>query len=269
MKRITLLIAMALISLQICHAQYTEKMSVIALGNFTGSHATELRNAVIATASKCRIGVTILDWNDAQANPDIAATVDYILTGSTSEITVKTTQRGNYTYYLSTLPFSLTMMDAKTGQVIDSRNTDRKSNYTDRQASLNDVVKLDGSVRPEYNALVYKNCYIRVPVQVIQDVRKNRVETVIIAGGSDIGIRDDLTFDVQMESEIAGKKIYNNIGEAKVKEILSGELTLCSITKGGKEVMKMFDDDVTIVLTSNDKDSFGETLNKIGGTLFH
>ena len=60
MKRITLLIAIALMGLQICHAQYTEKMSVIALGNFTGSHATELRNAVIATASKCRIGVTIL-----------------------------------------------------------------------------------------------------------------------------------------------------------------------------------------------------------------
>jgi len=269
MKRITLLIAIALMGLQICHAQYTEKMSVIALGNFTGGHANELRNAVIASASKCRVGVTILDWNDAQANPDIAATVDYILTGSTGEITTNVTHSGNYSYYLCTLPFSLTMMDASTGQVIDSRNTNRKSNYTDRQASLNDVVKLDGSVRPEYNALIYKNCPIRVPVQVIQDVKKNRVETVIIAGGSDIGVREDLTFDVQMESEIAGKKIYKTIGEAKVKEILSGEMTLCTITKGGKEVMKMFDDDVTVVLTSNEKDSFGETMNKIGGVLFH
>lgn len=269
MKKITFLIAIFLMGLQICNAQYTQKMSVIALGNFTGSHAEELRNAVIASAAKCRVAVTIIDWNDAQQNPDVAATVDYILSGSTSEITTKVTQGKDCNLYLCTLPYSLSMMNASTGQVIDSRNTDRKSQFTDRQLSLNDVVKLDGSVRSEYNALIYKNCCIRVPVQVIQDVKKNRVESVIIAGGSDIGICEGLTFDVQMESEIAGKKIYKNIGEAKVKEILSGEMTLCTITKGNKEVTKMLDDDITVVLTSNDKSSFGETLNKWGDTFFH
>ena len=269
MKKTTLLIAIFLMGLQICNAQYTEKMSVIALGSFTGRYADELHNAVIASAAKCRVGVTLVEWEDIQDNPDIVATVDYILSGSTGEITTKTTRGDSYTFYLCTLPFSLTMMNASTGQVIDSRSTSRKSNYTDQNASLNDVVKLDGSVRSEYNSLVYKNCSIRVPIQVIQDVKKNRVETVIIAGGSDIGIREELTFDVQMESEIAGKKIYKNLGEAKVKEILSGEMTLCTITKGHKEIMKLIDDDVTVVLTSNSKDNFGEAVNKIGDFLFH
>ena len=269
MKKVTLLIAIILMGLQICNAQYTEKMSVIALGNFTGRYAEELHTAVIASASKCRVGVTLVEWEDVKDNPDIAATVDYILSGSTGEITTKTTRGDSYTFYLCTLPFSLTMMNASTGQVIDSRSTSRKSNYTDPNTSLNDVVKLDGSVRPEYNSLVYKNCSIRVPIQVIQDVKRNRVETVIIAGGSDIGIRDELTFDVQMESEIAGKKIYKNIGEARVKEILSGEMTLCTITKGHKDIMKLLDDDVTVVLTSNSKDNFGEAVNKIGDFLFH
>ena len=86
------------------------------------------------------------------------------------------------------------------------------------------------------------------------------METVVVNGGSDIGICDGLTFDVQMESEIAGTKIYKTIGEAKVKEILSGEVTLCQITKGGKEITKVLDDDITVVLTSNTKETFGEAI---------
>ncbi len=48
MKKVTLLIAIILMGLQICNAQYTEKMSVIALGNFTGRYAEELHTAEIA-----------------------------------------------------------------------------------------------------------------------------------------------------------------------------------------------------------------------------
>lgn len=269
MKKNILLLIVALMGIQICHAQYTEKKSVVALGSFTGKYATELRNAVRAASAKARLAVTLLDWEDVKNNPELSATVDYIITGSTGEITIKETKGSETTSYTSTLPFSLTMMKAGSGEVLDSRNTDRKAYSTNRQASIEDCIKLDGSVRDEYNALVYKNCAIRVPIQVIQDVKKGKVETVIIDGGSDIGICDGLNFDVQMESDIAGKKIYKTIGEAKVKDILSGELTLCQITKGNKEITKMLDDDITIVLTSNTKGSFGETMQGIGNILLH
>lgn len=256
--------------IQMGFAQYTEKMSVIALGDFTGQFGDQLRTSVTAAAAKTRIGVNLINWNEVKSDSLFASSVDYILTGNTGDITVKTSNLNGTTYYNSTLPFSLKMIDAKTGQVIDSRSAERQSSLSDRNASINDCAKLDGSVRPEYNSLIYKNCSIRVPIMVVQDVtKKGIVETVVVNGGSDIGIRDGLIFDVQMESEIAGKKIYKNIGEAKVKEILSGEITLCQITKGGKEITKMLDDDITVVLTSNTKGSFKETVDKIGGGIFH
>lgn len=260
MKRITLTLIVALMGIQMGFAQYTEKMSVIALGDFTGRYADILRTAVTASAAKCRINVTLVNWNEVK-DTDMAASVNYILSGSTGEITVKSESFNGTTYYSGTLPFSLTMMDATSGQVIDSRSNNRQRSSTDRQTAVNDCAKLDGVVSKEYNGLIYKNCSIRVPVLVIQDVsRRGIVETVVVNGGSDIGICDGLTFDVQMESEIAGKKIYKTIGEAKVKEILSGEVTLCQITKGGKEITKVLDDDITVVLTSNTKETFGEAI---------
>lgn len=269
MKRISLTLLVALMGIQMGFAQYTEKMTVIALGDFTGRHGEVLRTSVSAAAAKARIGITLLNWNDVK-NTDAAASVDYILSGNAGDITVNSESLNGTTYYASTLPFSLTLTDAKTGQVIESRSTNRKSTFSDRQASINDCAKLDGSVAPEYNGLIYKNCAIRVPVLVIQDVTKRGiVETVVVNGGSDIGILDGLTFDVQMESEIAGKKIYKNIGEAKVKDILSGEVTLCQITKGAKEITKVLDDDITVVLTSNTKDSFGETIKKGINGIWH
>ena len=270
MKKHIFLFIVALMGIQICHAQYTEKKAVVALSTFSGKYATELRNAVMTASAKARLAVTLLDWEEVKNDPTLSASVDFLISGSTGEITTKETRTKESTSYTSSLPFSLTMMKASTGQVLDSRSTDRKGySSSSRQASIDDCAKLESSVIEEYNALIYKNCAIRVPIQVIQDVKKGKVETVIIDGGSDIGICDGLTFDVQMESDIAGKKIYKTIGEAKVKDILSGELTLCQITKGSKEITKMLDDDVMVVLTSNSKSSFGEALRGLGNTLLH
>lgn len=269
MKKSITFILLALLGLQVCHAQYTEKKSVIALGDFTGANGEALRNAFTSSLSKCRISVTVINWNDVKSDSLMAATVDYIITGNAGNVSVSTTTLSSTTYYNSSIPFSLTMMDAHTNQVIDSRSTQRKSSMSNRDASIRDCLNLEGSVIEECNALIYKNCAIRVPIQVIQDMRKNKVQTVIIAGGSDIGICKGLFFDVQLETEIAGKKVYRNIGEATAEEVLSEELTLCKITKGHKEITKMLDDDMVIVLTSNTKSSFGEGARDLYNTIFH
>ena len=269
MKKLFAFALCAMLGLQVCQAQYTEKKSVVALGDFTGANGETLRNAFTSSLSKCRISVTVVNWNDVKNDSIMASTVDYIISGTAGNVSVSTTTLSSTTYYNSSLPFSLTMMDAHTSQVIDSRSTQRKSSMSNRDASVRDCLNLEGSVIEECNALIYKNCAIRVPIQVIQDMKKNRVQTIIIAGGSDIGICKELYFDVQLESEIAGKKFYKTVGEAKVKEVLSEELTLCEITKGHKEITKLLDDDMTIVLTSNTKSSFGEGARGIYNTIFH
>ena len=56
-----------------------------------------------------------------------------------------------------------------------------------------------------------------------------------------------------MESELSGRTFYKTIGAAKVKEVLSDELTLCEITKGGKDVMTYFNEGNTLILKSKEE----------------
>ena len=127
MKKFLAIALCIVMGMPLCHAQYTEKKTVIALGNYTGQYARELHEAVIASASKCRINTTIVEWDEVKNDSTLAASVDYILSGNTGNVSVSETRGQSYTFYLSALPFGLTMTDAKTGQVIDSRSTQRKN----------------------------------------------------------------------------------------------------------------------------------------------
>lgn len=256
MKKSILFFVFTFIGLQICNAQYTEKKAVVAIGDFSGSYGTQMRTSIFSAMPTCRVNV--VDWNTVK-NTEAAKTVDYIITASIGDVNTESKQGKRllsgetYTYYSSKVTFNLVMTEAESGKVVTSRNGSSSSTNEDRNKSINDCLKFSEQV---CRRLIDNGVIIRVPIQVIQDVKKNKVKTVVIAGGSDIGICEGLYFDVQMESEIAGKKIYKSIGKAKVKEVLSEELTLCEITEGQKEVMKMLDDDVVVVLTSKEEPMF-------------
>ena len=253
MKKGILLVIFALIGLHLCNAQYTEKKAVVAIGDFTGNKGAEMRNAFFSSMPTCRVNV--VDWNTVK-DTEAAETVDYIITATIGDVATETKQgtrlltNQTYTYYSCKVSFNLVMTDVKKGKVVATRNGHSTSTNEDYSKAVNDCLKFSPQ---DCRRLIDNGFVVRVPIQVIQDVKRDRVKTVIIAGGSDIGICEGLYFDVQMESEIAGKKIYKNIGKAKVKEVLSEELTLCEITDGQKDVMKMLDDDVVVVLTSKEE----------------
>ena len=214
MKKLIMFICCVIFGLQFCHAQYTTKKYTVAVADFTGNYAEEMFNACLATMPICR--VTVVNWNDV-AETDLADNVDFIVTGNIGEIT----------------------SEPKTGKQILTG-----TEYTYYSCKVNfTLVMTDAktgtvvATRTSY----YTNTD-QDPDKAVSDCLKF----------SDQDLRR-LYFDIQVESELSGRTFYKTIGAAKVKEVLSDELTLCEITKGGKDVMTYFNEGSTLILKSKEE----------------
>lgn len=253
MKKIYFLIVFCLLAMQM-NAQVSQRKATVAVGDFTGNYSKEMRNACIASMPTCRVNV--VDWNSVKNDQNAVKKVDYIITCTLGDLSIVSKQgtriltKETYTYYDGKITFNLVLKDVRTGKIMSTRNSFTSSSNENQQKCIEATLQMSSQ---ECRRLIDKGIVISVPVKVIQDAKKDKVQTVVIAGGSDIGICPGLYFNVQMESDIAGSKIYKTVGAAKVKEVLSGELTLCEITKGNKEIMKLLDDDVQLIFTSTEE----------------
>ena len=75
-------------------------------------------------------------------------------------------------------------------------------------------------------------------VTIEQSDKKKGALTVYVNCGSAVGIQKGQLFDVKVEKDVAGKKILTNIGTLKADEVQSEDMTLCKVTKGGKEILE-------------------------------
>lgn len=243
MKKSVLMLVCTLIGAQLCFAQYTKDKVTVAIGELVGPYAETMRASAMGMMPLCRVNaVDIYNCN--------MELVDYIITGTVGEATVEPATSvllGNY--WSTKITYNLVMTDAKTGKIVATRDAYCLGASKDQSTSLVDAQKFQAQ---DMRRLVDKGCKVRVPVLTIES-KKDKASTAMIDGGSTIGICDGLYFDVQVESEIAGKKIYKTIGAAKVAEVLGEEVTQVSITKGQKEIKKMFDEGIILVLTSKEE----------------
>lgn len=230
-----------------------DQKAVVAIGEFTGKNAQEMRDACIASMPTCR--VNIVDWNTVKDN-DEAANVQYIVTGSIGNVACERKEGTNiltnnkYIYYSSKVTFTLVMKDAKSGKVMATRNSYSTGSNESREIAITNCLKIS---EEECRRLVDNGAVITVPIQAIKDGKKNSVKTVIVAGGSEIGICEGLYFDVKKESKVANKVIYETIGTAKVKEVLSEDLTVVEITEGNKELKALMDINSPVVVVSKEE----------------
>ena len=248
MKRILLLVCCAIFGLQVCHAQFTTKRITVAVGEFTGNYAEEMRSACLSSIPTHR--VVVVDLNEAEMED-----VDYIITGTTGEITsVSKDFTGpltgeNYTIYVCSLSYTLKLTNAKTNEVEATHNFRSTGTDKDLDAATNGCFKME---EKELRQMIDKGCPIKVPVAALDEVKKDKAKTLVIDAGSTIGICEGMHFDIQAASTIAGRPYYKTIGAAKVKEVLADNLTVCEITKGNKEVNTAFTEGTSLILVSKE-----------------
>ncbi len=69
------------------------------------------------------------------------------------------------------------------------------------------------------------------------------------------GIQKGQKFTVYIEMDIAGELSLKEIGRLNVKEVLSGARSLCSVSKGGEEIMRATKEERKLIIISR-KDTF-------------
>ena len=253
MKKLITLVCFIICGLQICNAQYTTEKYTVAIADFTGYYTEEMFSACLAAMPICR--VTAINWNDV-AETNKADEVDFIITANIGEVATEQktgTQLltgAEYTYYSCKVNYTLVMTDAKTDKIVATRNSFFTNTDQDPDKAATGCLKFSDQ---DLRRLVDNGCHIKVPIATLQDVKKNKAQTAIIDAGPNIGICEGLYFDIQVESEISGRTFYKTIGAAKVKEVLSDELTICEITKGGKDVVTYINEGSTLILSSKEE----------------
>lgn len=254
MKKI-LFTMLALLALTPVFAQKTSIMvgNVESPSGINSRWAQTLKNQIISgLAASQRLEVADansfsgLSSNQAEAISQLrAAGIDCYVTARIDSFTGKTEYSNGKTWYKSTLGYSVIVINNTTGATLGTYNTTHYGSSTEgSDAAYADAFSL---VTSDMKKLINRAFRISGEIKALQDVHpKKGVKTLYINVGSDVGVEagnvlSPMMFDVFKEVEIAGETIQEEIGSLKVKEVKSGNLSFCTVTKGGEAIQEAFE----------------------------
>lgn len=195
---------------------------------------------------------------------DEAATAQYLVTAQLSDISasrkVKTYDRKDSkgreytetkTYYGAVTSVAITFKNLETGELTTSTISGRCSEYSlaksADEAIRNALDELSNNIYEYYNE-VYP---IRANIIERGTEKKDKTKEVYVDVGSRF-VSEDVHFDVFIVGQVAGRETRKNIGRIRVREVMGGDISLCKVQKGGKEIKAAFDGGSAIVAISTD-----------------
>lgn len=187
--------------------------------------------------------------------------VDYLVTAHIQSITKSYSTKDGRTTYKAELKYSVTITDTQTGQVSGTKN---ETHYGTSSSSYSDAVDNAYSLIDTDMKSVVNN-YFRIVANIVSVDEANAKKGVIsfyIDAGGDQGVTTNTNFDVYRVVEVAGQQVHKSVGAAKSKEISGGSLTLCKVTKGGKDIQAAIDNEEPLIVVSKPGafDSFMDAL---------
>lgn len=195
---------------------------------------------------------------------------DVLLQGHYNSLDCQAKTKDGKTHYETASDFTLTLVSTETGEVIGTQNfkntwysgetakesitsalkeaIDDMRKFVDDNFKMEAVIKALDQVHPKKGA---KTVYISVGSDAGVQVGGGGMNTILNAGVSGASI-----FDVYQEIEVAGEKATKLIGTIKAKEVMGANLTLCTVTKGGVEIQKAFENNIKLIVKSRAAKSF-------------
>lgn len=82
--------------------------------------------------------------------------------------------------------------------------------------------------------------------------KKDKQKEVYIDLGNPWGVYKNMSFTAYKVKKVAGKEAKTEIGRIKVTEVQGDEISLCKVTRGGKELKAALDNGEELVITSRD-----------------
>ena len=162
---------------------------------------------------------------------------DYTMSGSLNKVTfIKLGIKG----YQAVIEFSIKVTEVSTGDLVDNKTfigQKAKAEMT-KASALPAALKLANDEQQEWFKSIFN---LRTTIYKIEDASKTSAKTIKINAGQSAGLTKKSQFIVKSIVYENGVEVdASDIGLIKVKSI-GNKTSLCQVTKGGKDILSLFD----------------------------
>lgn len=207
------------------------------------------QNAVVRESERRKAEAAM---NDNREMKDITLlNANYILRGNLNAIeqetkTLQNLKGESYTLYITTVSYTLSLLDPATGATVYSNNyeakSQNKSNF-DRQGAINATSR-------EMKRFIEECFPVKGKILAMADGNEKKAKTVYIDLGTDFGIEKGQKFIVYEVIDIAGERSEKEFGTLTVQEVMSGSRSVAKVNDGGNEIVKLLKENKEITIMS-------------------
>ena len=233
----------------------------------TGSSTTTVHHPEYADNVRAAIAGAIGNSRriDVVGDTDMSGDMDHIDTyfeGSISAITTTTRLRTwedkdkkkhEQTEYLGTITATIKLVDVASNTIVQTMhiNTTSLSSsenwFATADKALGHAISLMASSITQKLNLTYP---LYASIVDGSTAKKDKQKEVYIDLGDNFGVFKGMTFKVSVETTVAGKQAYKEIGKLKIEEVMGEEISLCKVSRGGEKIKAALDNGDILVVTS-------------------
>ena len=209
-------------------------------------------NEALKTEAKRRQEASAM--GDAVCRSEVMTTLgaQYLIQGNiTSMQGVKKTDSKGKTYYQGSVSYTLKIVDPSNG-TLKRTQTFTHEGLTGNIGDTPDeaIIKTLDYVVISMDDFVDEYFKMKGTIVQIESTKKDKAQTVYIDLGTKRGVQKGQKFIVYIEMDIAGELSLKEVGRLNVKEVLSGTRSLCTVSKGGEEIMKASKEEKKLIILS-------------------
>lgn len=275
MKRIIIIIALTL-----CLIPASAQKNNIVLGKTSGNSGVnsqwvaKMRSSILqGLTSTGRLdvvdGTTINGLPSATSDAILKlkeAGVQYYLEATLETITTSTESYNGKTSYKAKMEYSYQLYDVSSGATVSNM---KDSHYGSSQNGYDAAIADSfGLVDNDVVSMVNNVFRVSAEIKAVNETHpKKGIKSVYLGAGSSDGVAKDNIFEIFKVMDVAGEKITEKIGEMKVVEVKSANLSLCNIIKGGKELQDAMDNEIPVQVTSRPRKDILGGINDVLNSL--
>lgn len=142
-------------------------------------------------------------------------------------------------YYKGSVSYTLKVVDPSNG-TLKGTKTFSHEGLTGGTGDTKEKAILETLDYVKYSIEDFVNEYFRLKGIIVQveEVKKGKAKTAYIDLGTLKGAKKGVRFDIFKEKIIAGDTSLVEIGQLRIKEVVSPRRSLCKVTKGEEEIYK-------------------------------
>lgn len=238
--------------------QWVTKMKSGIMEGLTSTGRIDVVDGVTMKNLSTTASEAIIQLREAGAQYYMEATLETITTSTESTTDGKTN-------YKAKMEYSYQLYDLSTGSVLSNKKCAHYgSSRNGSDEAISDTFSL---VSTDIVSMVNNIFRVNAEIKAVNETHpKKGIKSVYLGAGTADGVTKGDIFEIFKIMDVAGEKITEKIGEMKVVEVKSAGLSLCTVTKGGKELQDAMDDEIPIQVTSRPpKDILGGINDVLNG----